>query len=152
LVNAIYWAIDDPFRPKSHDSGALVQTGITPPPDALLCIQGPLTLRRHPRWLVFPTLEVGELAGYAPSTPRRTMAWLDAAPRIGNSIFVKLFTHGAAERNAGPLLGGFIDNALHDLRIACDTRGFRLLYASAWELTGAVRSAALLPPYDHSTA
>ena len=145
LVNAIYWAVDDSVLPKSHDSGQLVTPGAPRPADGLLCIQGPLTVHSHPRWRILPTLEVGELAGVAPPSRTRAECWLDAAPRIGNDVFVKLFTHGAPEKNAGPLLGGFIDRTLNDVRAACTDRGFRLHFVSAWECRRAVFDAAQLP-------
>lgn len=145
IVNAIYWAVDDPDRPRSHDSGDLVVPGAVPPRDALLCVQGPLTMRSHPRWRVVPSLEVGELAGYAAPSPARAVAWLDAAPRIGNEVFVKLFTHGAPEKNAGPLLDGFIDRVLRDVQRACTARGWRLSFDTAWECYTAILAAAGLP-------
>ena len=141
LVNAIYWAVDDPDRPKSHDSGTIVTSHNSPPPDALLCVQGPLTLRAHPRWRVVPSLEVGELARYAAPSPARARAWLNAAPRIGNDVFVKLFTHGATEGNAAALLGGHAGDAIEHLRRAAHSRGWRLAFATAWEMYRAVHRA-----------
>jgi hypothetical protein len=135
-VNQIYWAFDDPERPKSHDTGLPLVPGGGAPADALLMVQGPLTLRWHPRLRVVPTLEVGELAGYALPTPARARAWLRAAPRVGNHVFVKLFGHGAQERNGPPLLeGGGLDRCLSLVRSECDRRGWRLGYLSAWEAT-----------------
>jgi hypothetical protein len=148
IVNAIYWAVDDPRAPRSHDRGRLVQPDVAPPPDALLCIQGPLTLRPHPRWRVLPTLEVGELAGYALPSPDRVEHWLRAAPRIGNDVFLKLYTHGAPEKNAEPLLGGAIDRMFNSLRAACTGRGWRLEFVSAWEMHLSVLRAAELPIPD----
>ncbi|HEY4099463.1 MAG TPA: hypothetical protein VGM20_01145 [Gemmatimonadales bacterium] len=141
LINAIYWAVDDPAQPKSHDTGRLVEPGATAPDDALLCVQGPLTLRRHPRWRVLPTLEVGELAGYAAPSRARARAWIDAAPRIGNAIFLKLYTHGAPEKNAGPLLGGFIEETIALLQAQCEARRWELAFATAWETYLAVEQA-----------
>jgi hypothetical protein len=135
LVNAIYWAVDDPDRPKSHDRGPLLRPGESAPPDAMLMVQGPLTLRRHPRYRLLPTLEVGELAGYALPTLGRARAWLRAAPRVGNHLFVKLFGHGAQERNGPPLLeGGGLQRCLEAMKTACDERGYRLGFATAWEV------------------
>ena len=136
LVNAIYWAEDDPTKPKSHDRGTLVRAGVAPPPDALLMVQGPLTVRQHERYRVLPTLEVGELAGYALPTMARARSWLRAAPRIGNHIFLKLFGHGAQERNGAPLLeGGGLQRCLEMTRTACEERGYRVGYLTAWEVT-----------------
>jgi hypothetical protein len=55
-VNSIYWASDDPARPRSHDDGLPVRPGGTPPASSLLMVQGPLTLRRNGLRLA---LEVG---------------------------------------------------------------------------------------------
>jgi hypothetical protein len=134
LVNAIYWAVDDPLRPKSHDRGPLVDVGVAAPADALLCIQGPLALRAHPRWRVVPTLEVGELAGYARPSRARATRWLGVAPRIGNDVFVKLYTHGAPEKNAHPMLGGDIAQTFAHIHDECRARGWQLAYCTAYEL------------------
>lgn len=148
LVNAIYWAIDDPLAPKSHDLGPLLKPGVAAPEHALLMVQGPLTLRRHPRWKVLPNLEVGELAGYALPSTARTRAWLRASPRIGNQVFLKLFGHGAQERNGPALLEkGGLDNCITLLRDECHARGWKLGFLSAWEgnrlLRGISANAAL---------
>ncbi len=143
LVNAIYWATDDPLRPKSHDGGPLLRPGVAPPPDSLLMVQGPLTVRRHPRYHIAPNLEVGEMAGNALPSPARANAWLRAAPRVGNHLFVKLFGHGAQERNGPPLLeGGGLDRCLTQLREACHERGYRLGFLSAWEANRLLREIA----------
>jgi hypothetical protein len=141
LVNAAYWAVDDPIRPKSHDTGALITPGSIEPPGALICVQGPLTLRPHPRWRVVPSLDVGELAAYAAPSPERARRWLDAAPRVGNEVLLKLFTHGAPESNAGPLLDGFIPGAIDAVRTACRSRGWRVAFATAYDLAQAIESA-----------
>jgi hypothetical protein len=133
-VNSIYWAIDDPERSKSHDDGQPLVPGEAPPSDALLMVQGPLTVT-FPRHRGFrPTLEVGELAGHAPVTPGRVRAWLDVAPRVGRDLIVKLHTHGAPEKNAGPLLTRDLDAALAGVRAECTRRGWGLRFATAWEV------------------
>ncbi len=143
LVNAIYWAIDDPERPKSHDTGPLLVPGTPPPPASMLMVQGPLTVRQHPRLKLVPTLEVGELAGYALPTPARVNSWLRAAPRVGNDVFVKLFGHGAQERNGPALLQqGGLDRCLTMLREACAARGWKLGFLSAWEAATMLRGIA----------
>ena len=42
-INSIYYAVDDPHRPKSHDSGTDLGSG-TDPRDGLMIVQGPLVL------------------------------------------------------------------------------------------------------------
>jgi hypothetical protein len=133
-VNAIYWAVDDPAAPKSHDDGPLCTPGSVPPPEALLMVQGPLTVS-FPRHRGFrPMLEVGELAGHAPVTPDRVRAWLDVAPRVGHDVIVKLHTHGAPEKNADPLLRHDLEAALAGVRAECTRRGWGLRFATAWDV------------------
>jgi hypothetical protein len=70
-----------------------------------MIVPGPLTFNVR-EWTVphVPKLEVGELAGHCVATRHRIRLWLKAAPRIGGDVFLKLFTHGAPEKNAIPLL------------------------------------------------
>ncbi len=89
-----------------------------------------MTLRRNG---LRPALEVGELAGHDPVTPARVDAWLAAAPRIGNHVFVKLHGHGAPEKNAGPMLDKDLAATLTLTRAACERRGWQLVHATAWQ-------------------
>ena len=142
LVNRIYWATDDPHKPKSYDTGALVTPGGQATGD-LLMIPGPFGLRWAER--LVPRMEAGELAGYDAPTPYRVRRWLDLSPRVGNDIFVKLYSHGALERDGNMLLGGGLDNAFTWLLAECTRRGYQLLYATAWEMFLAVEAAAAHP-------
>ena len=96
MINTIYWATDDPQAPKSYDRGEPLVPGGGEDGD-LLMITGPFGLRWRGR--LKPRLEIGELASYDPPTPYRVGRWLDLAPRMGNDLFIKLFSHGAQERN-----------------------------------------------------
>lgn len=140
MVNSIYWAIDDPLRPKSHDTGVPVVAGGGATGD-LLMIPGPLGFNwLGRRRLLFPRTETGELAAYDRPTPHRAKLWLRYAPRIGPHVFLKLFTHGAQERNADTLLTGDLDLALRYLREECERRAWRLHFASAWDMYQAVEA------------
>lgn len=133
LVNTIYWAVDDPVRPKSYDSG-LPFSPYGPAGD-LLMIPGPLGLNwaeRSRGWL--PRIEVGELAAHNPATPHRAGLWLDCAPRAGNNVFVKLFAHGALDVNAQALLGGGLDRALEYLAEAAKSRSWELRWSTPAEM------------------
>ena len=107
-INAIYDAVDDPQRPKSHDIG--VPLGSGPRPErGLLMIQGPLVLdwsRR--RWGLVPRVENGCLQGSQPPTAERVDRWLSAriqVPTCPDWFFVKLHAHGCDDRNIGTMLG-----------------------------------------------
>jgi hypothetical protein len=107
--NSIYYAIDDPDRPKSHDRGIPAQVGAAPPARGLLMIQGPIALdwgRR--KFGLLPRLENGDLTDHFPPTLARLERWLWAAVSVAGRedwCFVKLHTHGAQEKNAAMLLG-----------------------------------------------
>ncbi len=138
LLNTIYWAVDDPDRPKSYDTGLPVSLGSTAVGDLLL-IPGPFGLRWKER--LIPRLEVGELACYDPPNLQRVRRWLDLAPRVGDDMFVKLHTHGAQERHSAFLLGGGLEQTFELMAQACTEAGYALCFASAWEMRQAVDAA-----------
>jgi hypothetical protein len=141
MVNSIYWATDDPTRPKSHDKGV----PITEPGSSgdLLMIQGPLALNWTERSAkVMPRLDAGDLGFHYPVTACRVNLWLRFAPRIGNNIFVKLYAHGALESHANWLLGGDLDRLFTLLKEACVRRNLRYRFVSAWQMYNAVLAAA----------
>jgi hypothetical protein len=140
IVNTIYWATDDPARPKSHDRGTPVTANGAIAGD-LLMIPGPLTLNlREWRRPLVPRLEVGELAGHCLPTRHRVRLWKRAAPRIGEDLFIKLFAHGAPEKNAEPLLAndGVLDRTLRYLAEDSQRSGTQLFFVSAWHMRVAI--------------
>jgi len=139
-LNTIYWATDDPDRPKSYDYGEPVREGKFGSGD-LLMIPGPLGLRWNGRLL--PNLEIGELAWRNGPSPARIERWLHLAPRIGSELFLKLFTHGAWENNTGELLDGGLEKLFSGLTDASRRHQFELRYATAWEMRQAVERACL---------
>jgi hypothetical protein len=107
-INSIYWAVDDPKKPKSHDTG--FDLGTVPRPErALLMIQGPLLLdwgRR--KFGLVPRVENACLQKGQPPDDKRLALWLRArvnVPTKPNYVFVKLHTHGVNEPNQDVLLG-----------------------------------------------
>ena len=138
MVNEIYWATDDPQRPKSHDTGVPVTPG-GPRTGDLLMIPGPLGLDWNARrWL--PRLETGELASYHRPSPERAALWLRLAPRVGGHIFLKLFTHGTQESHSQALLGGDLDLTLECIRKQCELHGIRLCFVSAYQMSLSVEA------------
>jgi hypothetical protein len=140
IVNTIYWATDDPGRPRSHDTGIPVAPKSAVAGD-LLMIPGPLTLNvREWRRPNVPRIEVGELAGHCWPTRHRVTLWRRIAPRVGEDVFIKLFAHGAPEKNAGALLAddGVLDRTLQYLREDCQRSQVQLFFVSAWHMSVAI--------------
>jgi hypothetical protein len=107
-INSIYYACDDPRRPRSHDRGIDVGAG-RQPPDSLMLIQGPLCLNwRRRRWGIVPRIENACIQSNQPPTMERLDRWIRARVQVANRpdwFFVKLHTHGAPEANQRVLLG-----------------------------------------------
>jgi hypothetical protein len=107
-INSIYWAVDDPHRPKSHNTGFDLGT-IQRPERALLMIQGPLLLNwKRRKFGMIPKVENSCLQKNQPPDADRLDLWLRARiclPMQPNWYFVKLHTHGAKEPNQDVLLG-----------------------------------------------
>ena len=107
-INSIYYAVDDPHKPKSHNVGTDVGTS-PQPAKSLMLIQGPLILNWNSRKFGFlPRVENANLQGNQPPTALRMDLWLKAriqVPSRPDWFFVKLHTHGAPEGNQAVLLG-----------------------------------------------
>jgi hypothetical protein len=132
VVNQIYWCVSNPGnRPKSFDRGIEATPGGGWQGD-LLMITGPVGLRFRGRLL--PRTEAGEIAGYDMPTPARIKQWFDLAPTIGDDLFLKLYTHGAPERNLEPLLDGGLSNLYRWLAEEAERRGIEIHWATAWQM------------------
>ncbi len=137
-INSIYYAIDDPRRPKSHDWGIDAGTGPVPG-GALMLIQGPLVLNwRRRKWGILPRIENGCLQGNQPPDLDRVHAWLRArvqVPARPDWYFVKLHTHGAPEGNQRVLLGEPMEAFHRTLaRKAGEDPNFHFHYVTAREM------------------
>lgn len=132
-VNTIYWAKDDPDRPRSHERGIPVLPGGGIEGE-LMMVPGPLSFLVKGSRHLWPSLEVGELNAQEPATRARIQAWIRCSPCIGNDLFLKLFTHGAQEANAQMLLGGGLDNCFRVLKETCQGAGITPYFVTAWEM------------------
>jgi hypothetical protein len=145
-INSIYYAVDDPKRPRSHDTGIPARVGAAPPDDALLMIQGPLALDWHSRKCgLLPRLDNSGLdAGRHPSAQRFRL-WERANVTVAGRPdwrFIKLHTHGAKERNADVLLGSPMRSLHKSLaRRAREHPGFYYYYVTACEMAQLVHAA-----------
>jgi hypothetical protein len=140
IVNTIYWASDDPLRPKSHDTGIPLTPGGAEAGD-LLMIPGPLTMNlREWRTPLVPRLEVGELGGHCLPTRHRVRLWIRTAPRLGEDVFIKLFAHGAPEKNAEPMLArdGVLERSLQYLTEEAARLDAKIFFVSAWQMRLAI--------------
>ena len=135
MVNTIYWCDSHPDRPKSYDAGVPVAIG-GPVAGDLLMIPGPLGIRWRDR--LTPRLETGELAANDAATSYRVQRWLDLSPRIAGDIFVKLYTHGAQERNSAVLLNGALESAFNLLVAEARRRSAQLYFVSARQMYVAI--------------
>ncbi|MGB2899421.1 MAG: hypothetical protein WBB89_09160 [Candidatus Acidiferrum sp.] len=138
LINTVYWAVDDPGKPKSYDTGVPVTPGGTATGD-LLMIPGPFGVRWAER--LMPRIEYSELCSYDPATEYRVRRWLELAPRIGDDIFLKLFTHGTQERHSKYLLEGGMEHTLSMVTRECERASLDLHFSTAWEMRQAVDAA-----------
>jgi hypothetical protein len=144
-INSIYYATDNPVRPRSHDTGTDVEVGI-PPTGDLLMIQGPLALNFKNRKMgLFPKIENGEITGDNPATSIRADLWINQHIHVKGRpewVFVKVHTHGTQEESFEALLGKPMDDLLSYLETQYnDGVLYRLHYVTAREMYNIVKAA-----------
>ncbi len=144
-VNSIYYAKDDPLRPKSHDKGRRVRVGGAPWGD-LMMIQGPLgPLWASRKFGVIPRIEAGDVrAGFPPSNERVDF-WINAGIHVQGRpdwVFVKVHTHGTQERDVDALLGKPVGDMFNYLETRYnDGTNYVLHYVSAREMYNIAKAA-----------
>jgi hypothetical protein len=144
-VNSIYYATDDPLRPKSHDRGVRVRVGTAPSGD-LLIVQGVLGWDWSSRKFgLLPRIENSDIRAGQQPTRARVDRWVELAPTVHGRPewkFVKVHTHGAPETQHDALLGS-ASAAMYEYLGSRynDGRDFVLHYVSARELFNIVKAA-----------
>jgi hypothetical protein len=148
IVNALYYAVDDPTRPRSYDSGARVLVGRHPDQDALAMIQGPFRLEWKQRIQgVLPRVDSGALDSSPRNRPtlERFRRWVDARITVRDRpewVFVKVHTHGAKDANADVLLGEPMYQFHEEIgRHFNDGTRYRLHYVTAREMYNVMKAA-----------
>ncbi|MBM3212819.1 hypothetical protein FJZ33_11405 [Candidatus Poribacteria bacterium] len=146
-INSIYYAKDDPNKPKSHNTGTRVEAKKNPSGD-LMIIQGPLCLNwRKRKTFIFPTIENGNITFDEPPNSHRINLWVKQNIHVKGRpdwIFVKVYTHGAQDKNCKSFLGpdGYLDKLYSYLEKAYnDGTRYKLHYATAREMYNIIKAA-----------
>lgn len=145
MINSIYYATDDPMRPKSHDRGEPVRVGGSPTGD-LMIVQGPLGLDwKRRRFGLVPRIENADVRRACPPTRDRVDAWVRTGVHVEGRpdwVFVKIHTHGTQERDMDTLLGASADAMYSHLERAYnDGARYMLHYVTAREMYNVIKAA-----------
>jgi hypothetical protein len=145
MINAIYYAADDPLRPKSHNTGEPVRAGGNASGD-LMIMQGPLGLNwRERRFGLIPRIENADVRRGCPPTPARVDDWVRTGIHVEGRpewIFVKVHTHGTQERDMDTLLGeAAYAMHTHLERAYNDGTNYVLHYVTARETYNIIKAA-----------
>lgn len=141
-LNSIFYAVDDPDRPKSYDRGQRARVGENNAP-GLLLIQGPL--RPFLRKSGIPVMmDDSDLAWYRRYDPSRLDRWIRAGIHVHGRparIFIKLHCHGAEDRNRAVLLDADLEALFRDAEARYnDGKRYRLHYVTAREMFNIVKA------------
>ncbi|MBI5118506.1 hypothetical protein HZA56_18725 [Candidatus Poribacteria bacterium] len=137
-INSIYYAVEDPALPKSHDDGIDVEARKAQRGD-LMIVQGPLGLDWYARKFgIFPRIENSEICQDHPAADHRVHLWKRYAPKVKgmpNHLFIKVHTHGCQESNQRYLLEERgLDHLYGLLEDVCGKNGWRLHFVTAYEM------------------
>ncbi len=144
-INSIYYATDDPLRPKSHNTGVDVRVGGQASGD-LMIIQGPLMLNWQSRkWGLIPRIENGDIRDNQLPSGDRVDNWVKSHIHVKGRpewIFIKVHSHGTQESNLDILLGAPINNLFNYLEDNYnDGKNYCLHYVNAREMYNIAKAA-----------
>lgn len=145
FANEIYYAKDNPGKPKSHNKGKLVKVGDKPWGDLML-ITGPVGLNWKCRKKgIFPQIENSDIRGAMPPTRDRVDLWVDTAISVQDKpdwLFIKIHTHGTQEQDIDTLLGKPFEDMNEYLTTKYnDGENYVLHFVSAREMYNIVKAA-----------
>lgn len=144
-VNSIYYATDDPDKPKSHDKGQPVAVGGRQSGDLML-VQGILGFDWSSRKFgLLPRIENSDVRAGQPPTAARVDRWVRLAPTVRGRPewkFIKIHTHGAPESQADVLLGPPVERMFAHLAQRYNDGVHSMLhYVSAREMYNIIKAA-----------
>lgn len=147
-INSLYYAIDDPHSPKSHNHGMPVTKGRLDQ-KGLMIIQGPLHPFTPNSSLLSLRMFGDEINGNPRVCSRRVDAWVATGIGINgveDVVFVKTHTHGATDESA--VLGQEMEEILAHLEAHYnDGMYYRLHYVTAREMYNIIKALESgLPP------
>jgi len=145
-INSIYYAKDDPNKPKSHNTGKDVEFGGKPWGD-LMILQGPLCMvwKRVKGILFVPKIENSDIRYEQPPEIHRMKQWLNCNVHVKGKedwVFIKVHTHGATEPTMSVLFDGRLDAFFSELESQYnDGKKYILHYVTAREMYNIVKAA-----------
>ena len=156
-INCIYYAKDDPERPKSYDKGRDVSAGGNESKNDLMIFSGPFHVHFN---LYDITVDTGELSAHSKvakyNIEERVDDWVKANIHVrgqSNWLFVKICTHGCMEHNFDVALGPTAHRMYSYLEsVYNDGEKYRLHYVTAREAYNIVKAAEAGKsgnPYDY---
>lgn len=151
-INSIYYAKDNPKKPKSHNDGTDAKVGFRNQKDFLI-VQGPLQIyRSQANGRFMPVIDNGEIAAANPPTKQRIDKWIDTNIHVKGRpewIFVKVHTHGAHPKNRDALFGSKMQEMFDYLESKYnDGTNYKLHYASTREAYNIIKAAEDNKPGD----
>jgi hypothetical protein len=146
MLNSIYYAKDDPLKPKSYNRG--IDVGVNTPQSNgdLMIIQGPLTIDlRNWKRIFYPAIENAGIEGSRYPSIFRVDDWIRANVHVKGKpdwIFVKTHTHGAAQSSMQMFLGNPMDKLHSYLESKYnDGKEYCLHYVTAREAYNIIKAA-----------
>jgi len=153
MRNCVYYAKDDPERPKSYDTGVPVEVGKRPTGDLMIFL-GPGALGGVPRsvgrvrpaaWLADRLWGACAVNAHLRPTPARVDRWASAGVGVAGRpewVFVKVHTHGARQENFPVYFGRPAETLYRHLGERYnDGSEWKLHYATAREAYNMVKAA-----------
>lgn len=142
IVNEIYWPTGDIAQKRAYEQGQRARVGDYPR-DRLLMITGPLGFGYHSKQKR-PRVEYGALTAHDPGTRDRVRSWARSNIHIAGRpewVFVKVYTHGAPDKQGESLLGAGGESLHQALGEYNDGRDWVLHYVTAREMYNIARAA-----------
>lgn len=134
-VNNIYYAEDDPKKPKSHDTGADARVGEVVN-NRLMIFEGPSTINWD------GTLEYGAIEKDPRFDPSHIKNWLKANIHVVGRpewVFAKVYSHGS--QSSSVVLDHDLELLLDSLKRYCSVHGIKLHFMTAREAYNVVKAA-----------